>query len=141
MPPKAGPERTHTLLLVEPSWAEHPRDCARFERLARSLGDDGWEVGISVDPARRRSAAAEVVVRLLEQVPRTALDSLETILAGHLRESLPRRHNDHGRIVIYGPTDQVLRICEVTRGLTERSTRRSGSTGTSTVSSRTSSTR
>ena len=69
----------------------------------------------------RRSAAAEMVVRLLEAVPGTAVDSLETILAGHLRESLPRRHNHHGRIVIYGPTDQVLRICEVPRGLPEKS--------------------
>ena len=115
MAPKVEPKRASTLLLVEPSWAVHPRDCARFERLARSLGDDGWEVRISVDPEGRRSAAAEVVVRLLDDVAGTALDLLATILVGHLRESLPRGHNHHGRVVIYGPADQVLRICEVER--------------------------
>jgi hypothetical protein len=103
------------LLLLEPSWAQHPRDCARYDQLASSLGEDGWEVRIGVDPPDRRSAVAEVVVRVLESVPSTALDSLETILVRHLGEALPRGHNRHGRVVIYDVAGQVLRIREVSR--------------------------
>ena len=105
--------RMWPLLLIEPTCADHPRDCARYDRLVASLGDEGWDVQISADRSERRSAVAEVVVRLLDQVPPTELDSLETILTGHLREALPRRHNRNGRVVIYGPADQVLRIREV----------------------------
>ena len=65
------------------------------------------------DRSDRRSAVVEVVVRLLDQVSSTALDSLETILVACLRESLPRRHHQHGRVVIYGTNHQVLRIREV----------------------------
>ncbi len=52
-------------------------------------------------------------MRLLDPVADTAIDSLATILTAHLRETLPRGHHHNGRVVIYGPTDQVLRICEV----------------------------
>jgi hypothetical protein len=70
-------------------------------------------VHISGTPSQRWSAVAEVVVRLIEQVPSTALDSLEYILAEHLSESLPRRHHHRGRATIYNAAGQVLRIREV----------------------------
>ena len=101
------------LLLLEPSRPELARDCARYERLAGALADDGWDVRTGAGRSERQSAVAEVVVRLLDQVPATSLDSLETILAGHLGEALPRRHNRRGRVVIYGADGQVLRIREV----------------------------
>jgi len=100
-------------LLLEPPRADDPGDCARYERVVSSLRDEGWEVRISRDGPGRQSAVAELVVRLLEQVPSAVLDSLEAVLAGDVRESLPRGHKHHGRVVIYGADGEVLRIREV----------------------------
>ena len=101
------------LVLLEPTRPDRPRDCARYERFVSSLGDEGWQVRINATPSQRRSAVAEVVVRLIEQVPSTALDALESILAEHLGQSLPRRHYHRGRVTIYNAAGQVLRIREV----------------------------
>jgi hypothetical protein len=101
------------LLLLEPSWAQHPRDCARYEELDAALSEAGWDVRIGVDRPERRSAVAEIVVQVLRPVPVTALDSLEAILARVLREALPRGHHRTGRVVIYGEAGDVLRIREV----------------------------
>ena len=109
---RRSPAEMRTLLL-EPPRAGDPGDCARYERVVSSLRDEGWEVRISIDGSKRSSAVAELVVRLLDQVPSTALDSLEAVLAGDVRESLPRGHKHHGRVVIYGSDGEVLRIREV----------------------------
>jgi hypothetical protein len=101
------------LVLLEPTRPDHSRDCARFERIVSSLRGQGWDVRINGTRSERRSAVAEVVVRLVEPAPDTALDSLELILAEHLGESLPRRHHQRGRVVIYDEGGQVLRIREV----------------------------
>lgn len=101
------------LVLLEPTRPDRPRDCARYERFVSSLGDQGWKVRMDGARLQRRSAVAEIVVRLIEQVPSTALDSLESILAEHLGQSLPRRHHDRGRVVIYDGAGHVLRIREV----------------------------
>jgi hypothetical protein len=100
-------------LLIEPPRADDPGDCARYERVVSSLRDEGWEVRISRSRSERNSAVAELVVRLLDEVPSDSLDSLEAVLAGDVRESLPRGHKHHGRVVIYGPAGEVLRIREV----------------------------
>src|SRR4051812_6738789 len=112
---EVGAVRMRPLLLLEPSWAQHPRDCARYDQLAASLGDEGWDVRIGVERPQRRSAVAEVVVQVLEHVSSTALDALETMLARHLGEALPRGHYRHGRVVIYGAAGHVLRIREVSQ--------------------------
>jgi hypothetical protein len=78
-----------------------------------ALRNDGWELHVDTERGTRRSAVAELVVRLLEAVPDSALDGLERVLAPHLRASLPRQHNHLGRVVIYGVEGEVLRIREV----------------------------
>ena len=100
-------------LLLEPPRASDPGDCARHQRIVSSLRDEGWEVRISRSRSERNSAVAELVVRLLDQVPSASLDSLEAVLAGDIRESLPRGHKHDGRVVIYGPAGEVLRIREI----------------------------
>ena len=102
-----------SLLLLEPSWAKRPRDHARDEQLAVSLRAEGWDVRISAEQPQRRSAVAELVVRLLEGVSSTALDLLETILVGHLGDALPCGHHRQGRVLIYDAAGNVLRIREV----------------------------
>ena len=101
------------LLLLEPTGPQHPRDCARFERLRAALAEAAWDVQIGAEEPARRSAVAEVVVQVLPTVSSTTLDSLEAILVGHLGEALPRGHHRSGRVVIYGAGGDVLRIREV----------------------------
>jgi hypothetical protein len=68
---------------------------------------------MTVRGSARRSAVAELVVRLPDQTAGTAVDALTKLLVAHVRKSLPRRRHDRGRIVMYGSTGDVVRIVEV----------------------------
>jgi hypothetical protein len=100
-------------VVLEPSPMAHLRDGARYERLASSLRGARWAVAIVPSRAARRSAVAELVVRLPEATPGTAVDELATLLAADVRKSLRRKGQDCGRIVIYGPSGELVRIVEV----------------------------
>lgn len=82
--------------------------------LRTTLRHDGWEPQIDSGRGARRSAVAELVAHLPEQAPASALEGLESVLARHLRVSLPYQHNHLGRVVIYGVHGEVLRIRQVT---------------------------
>lgn len=99
--------------MLEPSAADHRLDGARYERLAGALREAGWDVRITVTGSARRSAVAELVVRLPDQTTGTAIDALAKLLVAHVKRSLPRRRQDRGRIVMYGSTGGVVRIVEV----------------------------
>jgi hypothetical protein len=100
-------------VVLEPSATAHRLDGARYERLASSLRDARWAVAIVPTHAARRSAVAELVVRLPEPAQETTIDLLATLLAADVRKSLRRKREDRGRIVIYGPSGELLRIVEV----------------------------
>lgn len=91
----------------------HRLDGARYERLASSLRGARWAVAIVPSPAARRSAVAELVVRLPEATQGTDIEVLVTVLAADVRKSLRRERQERGRIVIYGPSGELLRIVEV----------------------------
>lgn len=106
---------TALLLLASTQSARHGED-GLIAALRKALRHDGWLLHVDTDQRARRSAVAELVVRVLEQVPDSALDGLERVLARHLRASLPQQHNHLGRVVIYGVGGEVLRIREVAEG-------------------------
>lgn len=99
--------------MLEPSARDHQLDGARYERLASSLREAGWDVRTTVGGSARRSAVAELVVRLPDQTGGTAVDALTRLLVAHVMKSLPRRRQDRGRIVMYGSTGDLVRIVEV----------------------------
>jgi hypothetical protein len=99
--------------VLETSPTAHGRHRAQYEQIATRLRGEGWDARISVNRSERRSAVTEVVVRLLDQAGCTAVDALVPLLATHVRSSLLRRHGDRGRVVIYRPTGEVLRIVEI----------------------------
>ena len=100
-------------LQLETSPTDHRRHGARFEQIAERLRDGGWDARVTINQSERRSAVTEVVVRLLDQTGCTAVDALTPLLVGHVRTSLLRRQGDRGRVVIYRPTGEVLRIVEI----------------------------
>jgi hypothetical protein len=100
---------------LEPSAADHRLDGTHYERLASALREAGWDVRITVRGSARRSAVAELVVRLPDQTTGSAVDALAKLLVAHVQTSLPRRRQDRGRIVMYGSAGDVVRIVEVSR--------------------------
>jgi Mg-chelatase subunit ChlD len=60
--------------------------------------------------AQRRGGAGRPATRAR---PGTTIDLLATLLAADVRKSLRRKREDRGRIVIYGPSGELLRIVEV----------------------------
>jgi hypothetical protein len=100
-------------LLLQTSPTDHRHLGARYEQIAKCLRDGGWDARVSISDSERRSAVTEVVIRLLDQTGCTAVDGLTPLLARLVRTSLLRRQGDRGRIVIYRPTGEVLRIVEV----------------------------
>jgi len=100
-------------ILLETSPTDHRRHGARYQQIAKRLRGEGWDASITINHSERRSAVTEVVVRLLDQTGCTAVDALVPLLATHLRCSLLRRQGDRGRVVIYRPTGEVLRIVEI----------------------------
>jgi hypothetical protein len=100
-------------LQLETSPTDHRHQGARYEQLARHLRQHGWDARVTINPSERRSAVTEVVVRLLDQAGCSAVDALMPLLATHVRKSLLRRQGDRGRVVIYRPTGEVLRIAEI----------------------------
>jgi hypothetical protein len=100
-------------VLLETSSTEHRRHGARYEQIATRLRDEGWDARITVNHTERRSAVTEVVVRLLDPTGCGAVDALMPLLATYVRSSLLRRQGDRGRVVIYHPTGEVLRIVEI----------------------------
>ena len=100
-------------ILLETSPTDHRRHGARYEQIAKRLRGEGWDARITINHSERRSAVTEVVVRLLDQAGCTAVDALVPLLATHVRNSLLRRQGDRGRVVIYRPTGEVLRIVEI----------------------------
>ena len=100
-------------LQLETSPTDHRRHGTRYEQLARHLRQQGWDARVTINPSERRSAVTEVVVRLLDQAGCSAVDALMPLLATHVRKSLLRRQGDRGRVVIYRPTGEVLRIVEI----------------------------
>lgn len=109
----ARPSTSTPALLLETSPADHRRHGARYEQLAKSLRDEGWDARVTVNRSERRSAVTEVVVRLLDQTGCIAVDALMPLLGGHVMRLLLRRQGDRGRVVIYRPTGEVLRIAEI----------------------------
>jgi hypothetical protein len=104
---------TSTAILLETSPTDHRRHGARYQQIARRLGGEGWDARITINQSERRSAVTEVVVRLLDETGCSAVDALAPLLATHVRRSLLRRRGDRGRVVIYRPTGEVLRIVEI----------------------------
>jgi hypothetical protein len=100
-------------ILLETSPTDHRRHGARYQQIAKRLRGEGWDASITINHSERRSAVTEVVVRLLDQTGCTAVDALVPLLATHVRYSLLRRRGDRGRVVIYRPTGEVLRIVEI----------------------------
>jgi hypothetical protein len=100
-------------IVLETSPTDHRRHGARYEQIAKRLRGEGWDARITINHSERRSAVTEVVVRLLDQTGCAAVDALVPLLAAHVRHSLLRRQADRGRIVIYRPTGEVLRIVEI----------------------------
>ena len=100
-------------LLLQTSPTDHRRHSARYEQIAERLRDGGWDARVTINDSERRSAVTEVVVRLLDQTGCTSVDALTPLLARHVRTSLLRRQGDRGRVVIYRPTGEVLRIVEI----------------------------
>jgi hypothetical protein len=66
-----------------------------------------------VSAAERRSAVAELVVRVLDPADGATLDALIGTLASNVSEALPRLPQLRGRVVVYGLDGEVLRIVEV----------------------------
>ncbi len=111
-----GPGRSTAALpaiLLETSPTDHRRHGARYEQIAKRLRDEGWDARVTVNKADRRSAVTEVVVRLLDEAGCMEVDALTPLLARHVGKSLLRRQDDRGRVVIYRPTGEVLRIVEI----------------------------
>jgi hypothetical protein len=100
-------------LLIETSPTDHRHLGARYEQIAKRLRDEGWDARVTVNDSERRSAVTEVVIRLLDQTSCTAVDALTPLLARLVGASLLRRQGDRGRVVIYRPTGEVLRIVEI----------------------------
>jgi hypothetical protein len=110
---RVAPSVDGPTVVLETAVTDDRLDDARYERLARSLHEAGWDVRITVRGSARRSAVAELVVRLPDQTGGTAVDALTKLLVAHMMKSLPRRHQHRGRIVMYGSTGDVVRIVEV----------------------------
>ena len=114
---KAASPNTSTValpaLLLEASATDHRRHGARYEQIVKRLRGEGWDARITINRSERRSAVTEVVVRLLDQTGCAAVDELVPLLATYVRDSLLRRQGDRGRVVIYRPTGEVLRIVEI----------------------------
>jgi hypothetical protein len=99
--------------VIEASPTDHRHHGARYEQLARRVRAEGYDARVTINRSERRSAVTEVVVRLLDETGSTAVDALVPLLATHVRKSLLRRQDDRGRVVIYRPTGEVLRIVEI----------------------------
>ena len=100
-------------IVLETSPTAHRHHGARYQQIAKRLRGEGWDARITINQSERRSAVTEIVVRLLNQTGCTAVDALVPLLATHVRHSLLRRQGDRGRVVIYRPTGEVLRIVEI----------------------------
>ncbi len=100
-------------ILLETSPTDHRRLGARYDQIATRLRSEGWDARVTINHSERRSAVTEVVVRLLDEAGCTAVEALMPLLARHVRESLLRRQSDRGRVVIYRPGGEVLRIIEI----------------------------
>jgi len=100
-------------LRLQASPTDHRHLGDRYEQIAKCLRDEGWDARVSISGSERRSAVTEVVIRLLDQAGCTAVDVLTPLLTRLVRTSLLRRQADRGRIVIYRPTGEVLRIVEI----------------------------
>jgi hypothetical protein len=74
----------------------------------------GWDASVVVGASERRSAVAELVVRVLDPADAVTLDALIATLAANVSEALQRLPQLRGRVVIYGVDGDVLRIAEVT---------------------------
>ena len=98
---------------LETSPTDHRRHGARYEQIAERLRGEGWDARVTINHSERRSAVTEVVVRLLDQTGCAAVDALTPLLAAHVRTSLLRRQGDLGRVVLYRPSGEVLRIVEI----------------------------
>lgn len=99
--------------MVEPAPADYRRFAARYEGLAHCLRDAGWEASVVVSDSERRSAVAELVVRLLDEADAETVDGLIATLATNVSAALPRLPQVRGRVVIYDRGGDVLRIVEI----------------------------
>jgi len=105
--------------VLEPSPRDHRLDGPRYARLLAALRDEGWEARIVVNPAERRSAVTELVVRLLIKADDAVDDTLVPLLSAYMSRSLARWRKGHGRVIIYAASGSVLRIVEVPGSDTE----------------------
>jgi hypothetical protein len=106
-------------LVVEPAPADYGRFAPRYEGLVKCLRDAGWDASVLVG-AERRSAVAELIVRVLDPADAATLDALMATLATNVSAALPRLPHLRGRVVVYGSDGDVLRIVEVSEPAASR---------------------